>query len=132
MMKVSVTVATCALLDSDLKQMSQLGVDCLDFGSGSSFPGVREQGFPDLDQLLALKRKVRSYGMDINRVTLPDITTSFMQNEPGSEIALANAENAIRVFAEAGITLVRQRFAGDVFPGLAETYKAVHRGGTLS
>ncbi|MDF2721852.1 MAG: hypothetical protein K0Q59_1527 [Paenibacillus sp.] len=130
MMKVSVTSTTCDLLDSDLKQMSQLGVDCIDFGVGSSFPGVREQGYPDLDQLLALKRRVRSYGMDINRVTLPDLSKTFMAGEAGAEIELENGCNAIRVFAEAGIKLVRQRFAGDVFPSLSETYKAVHRGGT--
>lgn len=132
MMKVSVTVSTCALLDNDLKQMSQLGVDCIDFGVGSSFPGVREQGYPDLDQLLALKRKVRSYGMDINRVTLPDITKSFMLGQPGSEKEVEHACSAVRVFAEAGITLVRQRFAGDVFNELAEKYTAVQRGGTKS
>lgn len=131
MMKVSIQVPTCDLSDSDLKQMCQLGVDCIDFTRGSSFPGVKELGYPDLDQLLKLKRRIRSHGMDINRVTLPDISSSFIQDEPGSEIQLDNVSNAIKAFGEAGITLVRQRFAGDVFPYMSEEYTAVHRGGAL-
>ncbi|MDD9268162.1 sugar phosphate isomerase/epimerase family protein [Paenibacillus sp. GCM10023248] len=131
MMKVSIQVPTCDLSDSDLRQMCQLGVDCIDFTRGSSFPGVSELGYPDLDQLLKLKRRIRSFGMDINRVTLPDMTSSFMRAEPGTEIQLENVSNAIRAFGEAGITLVRQRFAGDVFPYMSEDYTAVHRGGAL-
>lgn len=131
MMKVSVTVNTTNLSERDLRQMSQLGVDCVDFGSGSSFPGVQEQGYPDLDELLRLKRKVRSWGMDINRVTLPDIT-QYMEGTPGSEQEIENAKNALTTFAEAGLKLVRQRFAGDVFPDLAVSYKAEQRGGAVS
>ena len=55
MMKVSVTVNTTDLTDLELQQMSQLGVDCIDFGVGHSFAGVKEQGFPDFDKLVQLK-----------------------------------------------------------------------------
>lgn len=132
MMRVSVTVNTCDLPDRDLKQMVQLGVDCLDFGRGSSFPGVAEQGYPDLDGLLQLKRRVRSFGLDINRVTLPDIPADFMQDRPGAEQALENTANAMKAFGEAGLPIVRQRFAGDVFPYLSEPYRAVQRGGAVN
>ncbi|WP_257350350.1 mannonate dehydratase [Pseudalkalibacillus decolorationis] len=132
MMKVSITANTFELTDGDLKQMSQLGVDCIDFGNGASFPGVKEEGYPDLDELLKQKRRIRSWGMDINRVTLPDITDSFMQGEPGSEQQVENSVNAIKVFGEAGIKIVRQRFAGDVIHGLTTTYQAVQRGGAIS
>ena len=128
-MKVSVTLNTTDLTDTDLKQLSQLGVDCLDFGGGHSFAGVKEQGYPDLDQLLKLKRRIRSWGMDINRVTLPNMTESFMENLPGCEKELENSMNAVRVFGEAGIKIVRQRFAGDVFYGLSRAYQAEQRGG---
>lgn len=132
MMKVSISVTTCELLDSDLKQMSQLGIDCIDFTLGSSFPGVSEQGYPDLDRLLALKRRVRSYGMEINRVTLPDFTEDFMLDKAGSELQLEHACHALKTFGEAGISLVRQRFAGDVFPYLSEEYSSVQRGGAIA
>src|SRR5699024_11330840 len=69
-MQVSITTNTTALSDLDLQQLSQLGVDKIDFGNGNSFHGVSEQGFPDLDELLKLKKRIRSWGMDINRVTL--------------------------------------------------------------
>ncbi|WP_235847010.1 mannonate dehydratase [Neobacillus soli] len=131
-MKVSVTVNTTDLTELDLQQMSQLGVDCIDFGVGHSFAGVKEQGFPDFDTLLQLKRRIRSWGMDINRVTLPNFTENFMQNLPGSEIELENSINAVKVFGEAGIEIVRQRFAGDVFYGRSQSYKAIQRGGAIS
>ncbi|MEK3646715.1 mannonate dehydratase [Aeribacillus sp. FSL K6-1121] len=132
MFQVSVTVNTTNLTDLDLKQLCQLGVDCIDFGNGNSFEGVKEQGYPDLDKLLKLKKRIRSWGMDINRVTLPNITENFMKNRPGSEKELENSCNAVKVFAEAGITLVRQRFEGDVFEGLSRKYKAVQRGGAIA
>lgn len=132
MMRVSIQVKSCELSDSDLKQICQLGVDCLDLTMGGSFPGVKEQGFPDLDRLLQLKRRIRSFGMEINRVTLPDFTANFMQERPGAELELDHACQALKVFSEAGLPLIRQRFAGDVFPYMAENYSAVHRGGSIA
>lgn len=131
MIKVSVTVNTTDLSERDLRQMSQLGVDCVDFGSGDSFVGVKEQGYPELDELLKLKRRIRSWGMDINRVTLPNIT-HYMTGAPGSEREIENSRNALAAFSEAGMKLVRQRFTGDVFPNLAESYRAEQRGGAIS
>lgn len=131
-MKVSITSNRVDLTDGDLRQLSQLGVDCIDFGKGSSFVGVKEQGYPDLDELLKLKRRIRSFGMDINRVTLPDLTNAYMQDGPEGERELENACAAIRVFGEAGISIVRQRFEGDTFPYLTKSYAAIHRGGAVA
>lgn len=131
-MKVSLTTTKFDLTDGDLKQMSQLGVECVDFGNGASFPGVKEQGFPDLDQLLQMKKRIRSWGMDINRVTLPDLTSTFMNGEEGAERELENTSNAVKVFGEAGISIVRQRFAGDTYNYMTQSYPARHRGGAIS
>ena len=68
MMKISVWDG--GLSDSYLKQVTQLGADCIDFGSGNSFPGVTEQGYPDLDEVIKIRKRIRSWGLDINRVTL--------------------------------------------------------------
>ena len=130
-MKVSVTVNTTDVTDLDLKQMVQLGIDCVDFGMGHSFKGVKEQGYPDLDSLLQLKKRLWSWGLEINRVTLPDITEDFMKDLPGSEIQIENSVNAVKVFGEAGIKIVRQRFKGDVFPGRSQSYKSIQRGGAV-
>jgi len=120
------------LSDSYLKQVTQLGADCLDFGQGEFFPGVKEQGYPDLDELLKIKKKIRSWGLDFNRVTLPNITERFMKNLPGGEEELENTCNALKVFGEAGVPIARQRFAGDTFNELTTNYPAVHRGGYVS
>ena len=70
--------------------------------------------------------------MDINRVTLPDITDVFMKDQDGAEKELENTCQALRVFAEAGVPIARQRVAGDTFPGVMTRYQSIHRGGYLS
>lgn len=131
-MKVSITLNHFKLSEKELRQLCQLGVDCIDFGVGSSIPGVEEQGFPDLDKLLKEKRRIQSWGLNINRVSLPNITKKFMNNDAGSEIELENTCNALKVFGEAGIPIVRQRFEGDTYPYLTRSYKARHRGGAIA
>ena len=53
-MKISVWDG--GLSDSYLKQVTQLGADCIDFGGGNAFPGVEEQGYPDLDEVVKNKK----------------------------------------------------------------------------
>jgi mannonate dehydratase len=118
--------------DNYLKLITQLGADAIDFGTDSSFPGVQEQGYPDLDELLKIKKKIHSWGLEINRVTLPNISEKFMSGQDDSEIELENTTKALHVFAEAGCPLVRQRFAGDTFPQLMTRYQSRHRGGYKS
>ena len=129
---IRISVWNGDLSDSYLKQVTQLGADCIDFGGGDAFPGVQEQGYPDLDELLKIKRRIHSWGLEINRVTLPDITEHFMKDQPGSEKELENTCAALKVFGEAGIPLARQRFAGDTFNELMTRYRAPHRGGYLA
>ena len=119
-MKISVWDG--GLSETYLKQVTQLGADCIDFGNDGSFPGVKEQGYPDLDELLKMRKLIRSYGLDINRVTLPNITEKFMKGQPEGEIELENTCNALKVFAEAGVPIARQRFWGDTFDFLMSPF----------
>ncbi len=119
------------LSDSYLRYVVQLGVDCIDFGEGAWMPGVKEQGDPDLDKALQLRRRLQSWGLDFNRVTLPDITEDFILDVDGAEHELDNTVKAMRVFAEAGVPIVRQRLQGDTFNHLLRGYRSVHRGGYL-
>lgn len=117
------------LSDDYLRYVTQLGVDCLDFGSGNYFPGVEEQGYPDLDELLKIKKRIRSWGLDINRVTLPDMTETFMLEQDGAERELENTVNALKVFAEAKLPIARQRFHGDTFQHMLKRWNSPRRGG---
>lgn len=132
MMRVSVFTHNATLTDTYLRQLVALGADYLDFGSDKEIPGVAEQGYPDLSGVRALRRRLRSFGIDINRVTLPNFTEAYMTNQPGSEAELEHACQALRVFGEAGIPLARQRFEGDTFPQLMTRYRSTHRGGYQS
>ena len=129
---IRISVWDGGLSDSYLRMITQLGANCIDFGNDRSFAGVAEQGYPDMDQLLKIKRKIHSWGLEINRVTLPNITERFINNLPGAEDELENTVTALRIFAEAGVPIARQRFAGDTFSQLMTRYQAVHRGGYVS
>lgn len=120
------------LSDGYLRMVSQLGADCIDFGAGDAFPGVSEQGYPDLDGVLAMKKTFAAWGLEINRVTLPDLTEDFMDGVEGCEAELEHACTALRVFGEAGVPIARQRFGGDAMPHRTRPYRSVHRGGYLS
>ena len=129
---IRISVWDGGLSDSYLRMVTQLGANCIDFGNDKSFPGVAEQGYPDMDQLLKIKKKIHTWGLEINRVTLPNITEKFMNNLPGAEDELENTATALRIFAEAGVPIARQRLAGDTFPQLMTRYQSVHRGGYVS
>ncbi len=116
------------LSDRYLTQVTQLGAEYIDFGSGAWFKGVAEQGYPDLDAVLKARKKIQSHGLDINRVTLPDISQDFMDGT-GNEQDLENTCNALKVFAEAGCPVARQRFMGDTFPQMMTRSRTKHRGG---
>ena len=98
MMRISVWCAD--LSDSYLKQVTQLGADCIDFGGGDYFPGVNEQGYPDLDEVFRIRKRIQSFGLDINRVTLRDVTDMFMEAKDGAEKELENTCQALRGFAK--------------------------------
>ena len=118
--------------DSYLRFVTQLGADALDFGTDTDIPGVAEQGYPDLDELLKIKKKIQSWGLSINRVSLPNITEKFMTDQPGGEKELENTCTALRILGEAGVPIARQRFWGDTFNELMFRYRSEHRGGYLS
>jgi mannonate dehydratase len=130
--KVAIFKHNAELTDTYLRQMAALGADAIDFGGDSDMPGVAQTGIPDLEGVRALRKRLRSFGLEINRVTLPNLSERFMGDQPGSEEELARAAQALQVYAEAGVPLARQRFAGDVFPSHMQRYRSAHRGGYQS
>ena len=71
MLRVSIFKHNAEITDQWLRQKVALGADAIDFGRDADMPGVTEQGYPDLDAVRALRKRVRSFGIDINRVTSP-------------------------------------------------------------
>ena len=125
-----VSVWNRSLSDSYLRLVVQLGADCIDFARETDFPGVAENGCPNLEGVLAIKHRLQSWGLRINRVTLPEIPAEFMNGD--SDDAVERSCAALRVFAQAGVPIASQRFAGAAFPGTIRRWQAAHRGGYLS
>jgi mannonate dehydratase len=132
MIKVSVFSHNAELTDTFIRQRVALGADAIDFGGDREMPGVQEQGYPDLEGVLALRRRLRALGLDINRVTLPNFSEVYMQDKAGAEDELNNVCKALEVFGRARIPIARQRFEGDVFKQMMERYQTPHRGGYMA
>ena len=128
---IRISASAGDLSDSHLRRITQLGVDAVDLGEARDLPGVRERGYPDLDTVVEIRKRVRSWGLDINRVTLPDASQDFMRGESGSERELDDAVRSLKVFGDAGFTLVSQRFEGSNFNHLVTFYRSEHRGGYI-
>lgn len=128
--------------DSYLRWASQIGVDCLD---AVPLPGVKQvgaaggQGYADLEKLLKLRRWIRSFGLDMNRVSLPNVS-KFMLGQPGGDEQVENACKTLKVLGEARIPIARPTFAtrSGVWPETHGTprewlkitpMRNVHRGG---
>jgi mannonate dehydratase len=114
---IGISMGSVDLSDSFLRRIVQLGVDCVDLGC------------PPLDGLSALKKRVRSFGLDVNSVFLPDMSAAFMGGDVGPEKELDAVERTLRAYGDAGLRLVFQRFEGNNFNHLVTFYESVHRGG---
>ena len=68
------------LSDSYLKKVTQLGADCID---GVEAPTVPGENYPDLDELLKIKKKVQSWGLRLNRVSAI-LGAAFMKGQEGA------------------------------------------------
>ena len=86
------------LSDSYLRKCCQLGADCLD----AIIPPSAPEGYFDLDGLLEIKRKVHSYGMQMNRISLPLLSEKFLKDQDGGEEELEIACKSLQVLGEAG------------------------------
>ena len=117
--------------DDYLRWLSAIGVDCIDIGSWMALAGVKEKGHPDLEELLRLKRRVNSHGLEINRTTLPSVN-KFMLGAKGGEEEVEHVCKTIRVLGEARIPIARPAFAtsSSVWPEAHKepAFRPKHRG----
>src|SRR5688572_28783660 len=98
MFRVAVFTHNVELSDTYLQGMSAFGADALDFGGWKEMPGVKETGLPDLEHVKVLRKRIRSFGLEINRVTIPDLTEAFINGGEGAEEELNRACEALRIY----------------------------------
>ena len=129
---IYVSVWCADLSDQYLKQISQIGADFVDFRSASQFPGTDEQGYPDLDGVISVRKKLQSWGLDINRGNL-QVSERIIKNQPGAEKDLENLCNTLKVYAEAGVRVAKVGHADrGRFGDVLYRYKSYHRGGLMT
>ena len=121
-----IRIAAWALDMSDavLTRLVQLGVDCAD---GMDIP-TDDLGVYDLEQAIAIKQRIHSFGLQVNRVSLP-YSKEFVDRAGGWEAELERNAASLRVLGEAGYPLVRVGFHYMTDTGAVRGYEGVHRGG---
>lgn len=116
------------LSDDYVRWASQIGVDGIDIHDPLNVPGVREQGFPDMERLLKLRKRLRAMGLRIYRVSLPSVN-KFLMGESGGEEEIENICKTIEYLGEASIPIARPRFLDT--PAIFTTHLAEHKGGYM-
>ena len=94
MMKVAVWGRDLA--DSYLKYVCQLGADAID---GLPIPNEPGRGYFDLDETLKIKKKIASWGMEINRTSLPYLSENYVKDGDGAEEELEDCCQSLRVLS---------------------------------
>ncbi len=121
-----IRIAAWALDMSDavLTRLVQLGVDCAD---GMDIP-IDDLGVYDLEQAIAIKQRIHSFGLQVNRVTLA-YSKNFVDRAGGWDEELERNAASLRVLGEAGYPVVRVGFHYMTDTGVVRGYEGVHRGG---
>jgi len=114
--------------DSGLKRLVQLGVECAD-----SVPiPTDDRGVFDLDGAIALKKRIASFGMAVNRVHLEMLSEQAMAAGADTEQELDLAAESLHVLGQAGYPLVRLGVGHLTDPWMFGHYQASHRGGYMA
>jgi len=124
---VKVVIWEGDLSEDYLRWASQIGADGIDISNTQVLPGMREPGYPDLEKLLELTRRVRRLGLGIYRFTLPS-PRRHMLGQPGGEEELSSLCKTIECLGEASIPIARPTFLYEALP-INTTHQAEFRGG---
>ncbi|MEM2905153.1 MAG: mannonate dehydratase [Candidatus Bathyarchaeia archaeon] len=115
------------LSEDYLRWVCQIGADGVDLATTEELPGVKERGYPDLDKLLELARRIRRWGLGIYRFSLPT-PRRHMLGQPGGEEELDGLCKTIEHLGEAEIPIARPQFLLESLPPFT-THESVFRGG---
>lgn len=126
-MEMKVVVFEYNLSEERIKWASQIGADGFDIHNALNVPGVKEQGYPDLEKLMRLKRLLAAHGLGIYRVSLPQAPRFFLGEEGGVE-EVEKICKTIQCLGEAGIPIARPMLYQESLP-IGTTHMAEHRGG---
>ena len=83
-------------------------------------PNEPGKGYFDLDETLKIKKKIASWGMEINRVSLSYLSKNYVKDGDGSEDELEDCWQSLRVVGKAKLPLGRVGFANDVYQWMQE------------
>lgn len=116
------------LSDEYLLFAQQIGADGLDIHDPYNLPGVREQGYPDLEGLRRLVARLAAHGLRAYRVA-PITPRKYLMGQPGGQEEAEWMEKTLRVFGQVGIPFMSMPIHLDN-PGYhAGGYPHAHRGG---
>ncbi len=113
------------LSDAALTRLVQLGVECAD---AVPVP-TDDRGVWILDEAIALRKRLSTFGLAVNRMHLDALTEKGMADDNEAEKELDLACESLEVMGKARYPLVRIGFPHSTDPWMVGHYEAVHRGG---
>ena len=126
-MGIKLAIRENGLSDEYILFAQQIGVDGLDIHNCYNIPGVKERGYPDIEGLLKLKKKLKRHDLEIYRVSAPSIRR-YLLGESGGEKELENLLRTVKCMGEASIPVLVVTLAITKFWKLGEVPKK-HKGG---
>lgn len=118
-----------------LRFILQIGADGIDIHNAESVPGLAEQGYPYLEELRSLKKRVNDAGLDIYRVA-PAEPQRFLLGEPGGDEQLDQLVKTVEILGQVGIPFMSMpvhmaQTQGNLHfnPACRGSYSKVYRGG---
>jgi mannonate dehydratase len=120
------------LSEDYLRFASQIGCHGFDVMNAKNFPSVLDQGHVDLAEMVAVRRRLEEWGLEINCV-MPPAPTRYLRGEAGGETEVEHHCRTVEALGRAGVKLVMIRAHLVEFgsnPGRTHARgRGVHRGG---
>ena len=115
------------LSDEYLRFARQIGADGLDIHSSKNVPGFAEQGYPDLEDLRALKSRLSAANLGVYRVAPPH-PGRYLRGQADGDEDVENLVKTLQAFGQVGIPMMSMPIHL-ASPGHKGSYSHVHRGG---
>jgi mannonate dehydratase len=107
-MTMKVILRDGGLSDDYLRCAAQVGCDGFDVMNPKNFPSVLDQGFVDLDEMRALRRRIEQWGLTIHCV-MPPAPEAYLLGESGGDVEVEHLCRSVEALGRAGVPLVMIR-----------------------
>src|SRR5262245_4619711 len=97
-----------SLSDDFLRCAAQVGCDGFDVMNPRNFPSVLSQGYVDLEEIRALRRRIEQWGLTIHCL-MPPAPVQYLLGNAGGDAEVEHLCRTVEAVGRAGVPLVMIR-----------------------